>query len=225
MKLTVTKTVNDRSLERRWSLSDAEPVLTHPLRPTVPFTPVDLRIWWQLSDSTRWPESCRANAWPAKDQDRDRNFASWDSTGGHYPAAMPEWVRELAGVVRTDLQANRASLETGTEDVWGYGLHRYWNVEGAGTVSDCRGRSFIPADLDISWNFYPDRPERDHRYNVYAHSAGYGDRGRERDTGQWGGTRLRHDRDLPGWVRDLVDTLYEELAAIGTASTTERDAA
>ncbi|QOD05967.1 hypothetical protein IDT60_20575 (plasmid) [Pseudarthrobacter sp. BIM B-2242] len=224
MKLSVTKTVNARSLERRWNLSGAEPVTTHPLLPTVPFTPVDLRIWWQLSDG-RWPETCSAHAWPAKDQDRDRNFASWDSTGGNYPAAMPEWVRDLAKVVRADLVANKTSPDTGAEDFWGYSLHRYWDVEDAGTVSDWRGPGFIPADLDISWSFYPGRPERDHRYGVYAHSAGRGDRGRIRDTGQWGGTRTRHDPDLPGWIRDLVDALYEELAATAKASTTERDAA
>lgn len=224
MKLTVTKTVNDRSLERRWTLTDAEPVLTHPLFPTVEFTPVDLRIWWQLSDDSRWPESCRSNAWPAEGEGRDRKFASWDGAGG-YPAAMPEWVRGLARVVRADLEANRPSLDTGAEDFWGYSLHRYWSVEGAAPVSDWRGRSFVPADLDISWNFYPGRPESDHRYNAYAHSAGYGDRGRERDTGQWGGTAARHDRDLPGWIRELVDAQYEELAANGRASTAEREAA
>lgn len=223
MKLTVTRTVTDRHLERRWTLTDAEPVLTHPLMPTVPFTPVDLRIWWQLGDG-RWPESLRAHAWPAKDADRDRSFASWDATGGDYPTAMPQWVRDLAKVVRQDLKTNRTSPGTGAEDFWGYGLHRYWDVEGADAVSDWRGTSFIPADLDISWDAYPDRPERDHRYSVSAHSAGFGYKGRERTTGQWGGTRTSPDRDLPAWIRDLVDAQYEELSAIATDSTQERTA-
>ncbi|MET4143950.1 hypothetical protein [Arthrobacter sp. UYCo732] len=220
MKLTLTETTWDRSLERRWDLSDAEPVLTHPLYPTVEFIPVDLRVWWQVS-SGRWPSSCRSHAWPAKDKDRDHTFASWDSSGGGYPAAMPEWVRELAKEVRADLDTNRTTPDTGTADFWGYGLDRRWILEEAAPVADRQGRAFVPVDLDISWNYYPDRPERDHRYSIYAHSAGRSDR----STAQWGGTRAWHDTYLPGWIRDLADAQYEELAATAKASTEVRNAA
>ncbi|ACL42301.1 hypothetical protein Achl_4350 (plasmid) [Pseudarthrobacter chlorophenolicus A6] len=220
MKLTMVDTTWDRSLERRWNLTDAEPVLTHPLYPTVEFVPADLRIWWQLSGGRR-PESCRSHAWPAKREDRDRNFAAWDADGGRYPAAMPQWVRELADVVRADLHNNKTSADTGASDFWGYGLSRRWTIEDGSPVGDRRGRPFTPVDLDIWWSFYPDRPERDHRYNVYSHSAGRSDR----STAQWGGTRLRHDPDLPEWVGDLVDAQHEELAAYAMASTAERNAA
>lgn len=217
MKLRLTATTWNRSLERRWDLTDAQPVLTHPLYPTVEFVPVDLRVWWQVSDG-RWPQSLRAHAWPAKDQGRDRDFASWDGTGGGYPAAMPEWVRELARVVRADLDNNRASLNTGSADYWGYGLDRRWSIADATPVSDRRGHGFAPVDLDISWSFYPDRPEREHRYSIYAHSA---DRS-SRSTAQWGGTRAWHDPDLPEWIRELADAQYEELAAAAQTSTAER---
>lgn len=166
MKLALTETTWDRSLERRWDLSDAQPVLTHPLYPTVGFVPVDLRVWWQVSNG-RWQESCRAHAWPAKDQDRDRTFASWDS------------------------------------------------------VADWRGSPFVPVAVDISWSFYPDRPASQHRYSIYAHSAGRSDR----STAQWGGNPARHDPDLPAWIRELADAQYEELAATANASTAERTSA
>lgn len=218
MRLILIESTDERSLERRWNLSDAEPVLTHPLYPTVEFIPVDLRIWWQVSNG-RWPESCRSHAWPAKAQGRDRTFASWDSVGG-YPAAMPPWVRDLAKIVRNDLDNNRTSPNTGGTDFWGYGLQRRWTVEDAAPVADRRGRPFIPVDLDIWWSFYPDRPERDHRYNVYTHSTDRSDR----TTAQWGGIRTRHDPDLPEWVRNLVDAQYEELVATAKASMAEREA-
>lgn len=219
MKLTQTGTTWDRSLERRWDLTNAEPVLTHPLHPTVEFVPVDLRVWWQVGDG-RWPESLRAHAWPAKDKDRDRTFASWDSVGGRYPAAMPGWVQDLAKVVRTDLDSNRTSSDTGsTADFWAYGLDRRWDVEDAGTVADWRRSPFVPVDLDISWTYYPGRPKREHRYSIYAHSAGRSDR----STAQWGGNPTRHDPDLPAWIRELADAQYADLVAHATRFELERE--
>lgn len=219
MKLTLTKETTDRSLERRWTLADAEQVMAYPLRPAIEFVPVDLRIWWQKSEGGRWPESCRSHAWPAKDQDRDRTFASWDADG--IPAAMPQWVRDLAGIVRTDLHANQASEHDGT-DFWGYGSDRRWSIEDAPLVADRRSIEFIPVELNISHSFYPDpasRPDRVHRYNVYAYSAGRSDR----LSVQWGGTAAWHDPDMPGWVRELVDAQYEDLSATAMASTAERE--
>ncbi len=221
MKLTLAKETTDRSLERRWDLTGAEPVLAHPLRPAVTFVPVDLRIWWQKSEGGRRENACRAHAWPAKDQDRDRTFASWDADG--IPAAMPQWVRDLAAVVRADLHANKPSGHDGT-DFWGYGNDRRWALEDAPLVADRSGIEFIPVELDISHSFYPDpatRPDRVHRYNVYARSRG--ERRSDHLSVQWGGTAARHDPDMPGWVRDLVDTQYADLAAAGTASTAERE--
>lgn len=220
MKATLTKETTDRSLERRWDLTDAEPVKAHPLRPSREFVPVDLRIWWQKSEGGRRAEACRSHAWPAKDQDRDHTFASWDADG--IPAAMPQWVRGLAAVVRTDLEANQAAKHDGT-DFWGYGSRRRWTLEDAPLVADRRSIEFIPVELDISHSFYPDpasRPDRVHRYSVYAYSAGRSDR----LSIQWGGTAAWHDPAMPDWVRDLVDAQYVDLAAAGKSSTAEREA-
>lgn len=221
MKATLTKETTDRSLERRWTLADAMPVKAHPLRPSIEFVPVDLRIWWQKSEGGRRENACRSHAWPAKDQDRDRTFASWDAEG--IPAAMPQWVRDLAAVVRADLDANRASEHEGS-DFWGYGNDRLWVLEDAPLVADRSGIEFIPVELDISHSFYPDpatRPDRVHRYNVYARSQG--PRRSEYLSVQWSGTAVWHDPDMPGWVRELVDAQYEDLAADAMASTVERE--
>lgn len=45
MKLSLKKITTDRSLQRRWALSDAEPVISY-LPPDTEFSPADLRIWW-----------------------------------------------------------------------------------------------------------------------------------------------------------------------------------
>ena len=93
----MTKESTDRSLERRWDLTHAMSVMSFPLLPARDFVPVDLRIWWQKSEGGRRESSCRSIAWPAKGQDRDRTFASWDGDG--IPAAMPQWVRDVAAVL------------------------------------------------------------------------------------------------------------------------------
>ena len=225
MKLTLVKESNDQSLERRWSLTDATPVMSYPLLPAREFVPDDLRIWWQKSDGGRREESCRSHAWPAKgqdrDRDRDRTFASWDADG--IPAAMPKWVRDLAAVVRTDLHANHPSEHAGT-DFWGYGSTRRWALEDAPLVAERGSIEFIPVELDISHSFYPGEgaatADRDHRYTVYAHSAGR----RDRVTVQWGGTSRWQDPLMPAWVRDLVDAQYADLAAAANASTAAREA-
>jgi hypothetical protein len=135
---------------------------------------------------------------------------------------MPQWVRGLAAVVRTDLEANQAAKHDGT-DFWGYGSRRRWTLEDAPLVADRRSIEFIPVELDISHSFYPDpasRPDRVHRYSVYAYSAGRSDR----LSIQWGGTAAWHDPAMPDWVRDLVDAQYVDLAAAGKSSTAEREA-
>jgi hypothetical protein len=219
VKLTLVKETTDRSLERRWNLTDAAPVMSYPLLPAREFVPVDLRIWWQASEGGRREEACRSHAWPARDQDRDRTFASWDADG--IPVAMPHWVRDLAAVVRADLRANHAAGHDGT-DFWGYGSSRRWALEDAPLVADRRSIEFIPVELNISHSFYPDeasRPDRVHRYSVYAYSAGRSDR----LSVQWGGTAAWHDPDMPDWVRELVDAQYADLAATAMASTAERE--
>jgi hypothetical protein len=219
VKLHLRQETTDRSLERRWDLTGAEPVMAYPLRPAMEFIPVDLRIWWQESEGGRREAACRSHAWPAKDQDRDRTFASWDGDG--MPAAMPAWVRELAAVVRTDLNANRSSQHDGT-DFWGYGSDRRWDLDDAPLVADRTGIEFIPVEVNISHSFYPDNSpaaDREHRYSVYAYSAGRHDR----MSVQWGGTRRWQDPFMPDWARELVDAQYEDLAAAATASTAERE--
>jgi hypothetical protein len=136
---------------------------------------------------------------------------------------MPAWVRDLAAVVRADLDANRASQHDGT-DFWSYGNDRRWALDGAPLVADRTGIEFIPVELDIWHSFYPDpatRPDREHRYSVYARS----ERRRRSDymSVQWGGTAAWHDPDMPDWVRELVDAQYADLAAAATASTSERE--
>jgi hypothetical protein len=219
VKLTLLEETTSRALERRWSLTDAPPVTAHPLRPTKEFIPVDLRIWWTASGNPSHLEGCRAHAWPA--EHRSHLFASWDADG--IPAAMPVWVQELAAGVRTDLAHNHASEHDG-QDFWGYSNKRVWNLEDAPLVNDGKGIEFIPAELDIWHSFYPDpatRPDRVHRYTVYARSQGRG-RGHYLSV-QWGGTAARHDRDMPDWVGELVDAQYADLAAAGKASTAERE--
>lgn len=224
MKLALVKETTDRSLERRWDLTDAEPVMAHPLRPSKEFVPVDLRLWWQKSDGGRREEAFRGHAWPAKDQDRDHTFASWsDAAWGPYPAEMPQWIRDLADAVRADLDANLASSHDGA-DFWGYGSSRSWSLDDAPLVTDRTGIEFIPVELDISHSFYPDpatRPDRVHRYNVYARSQGR--RRSDHLSAQWGGTAAWHDPQMPDWVRGLVDAQYADLVAAGTASTVERE--
>ncbi|MBG0738735.1 hypothetical protein IV500_04790 [Paeniglutamicibacter antarcticus] len=217
MKLTLMSEASDRFLERHWDLTDAEPVMSYPLMPAREFTPVDLRIWWKTAHGHR-PTTCRAHAWPAKGHDPDHTFASWSDVRGSYPAAMPQWVQDMSEVVRTDLADNRMTPSSGTTDIWGYGNDRRWAVEDAAPVTNTRGQETVPAELDISWSFYPDRPEHEHRYSVYAYSAGRGDR----TSVQWGGTRSWQGPDLPDWIRDLVDAQYEDLAAAGKSSTAER---
>ena len=225
MKLTLREETTDRSLERRWTLTGADPVPSQPLQPSQEFVPVDLRLWWQLSSGGRKEDSFRGNAWPAKDNDSSHVFASWsDAAWGPYPAGMPQWVRDHADTVRADLDANRATEHDG-QDFWGYGSKRRWDLEDAPLVSDRHGIEFIPVELDIWHSFYPDpasRPGRVHRYTVYARSRG--ERRSDHLSVQWGGTAARHDPDMPDWVRELVDAQYADLAAAGTASTAEREA-
>lgn len=227
MKLTLREETTDRSLERRWTLSGADPVPSQPLRPSQEFAPVDLRLWWQLSSGGRKEDSFRGHAWPAKGNDSDHLFASWsDATWGPYPAGMPQWVRDLADTVRADLEANSASEHDG-QDFWGYGSKSRWDLEDAPLVTDRSGIEFVPVELDIWHSFYPDpatRPDREHRYSVYARSES---RRRSSDylSVQWGGTAERHDQVMSDWVRELVEAQYADLAAAGKASTAEREPA
>lgn len=217
MELTLSETTWNRSLERRWDLIDAQPVTSHPLYPRVEFVPVDLRVWCQVGSGRR-SESFRAHAWPGKSQDRDHTFASWSADGSGYPAVMPEWVQDLARAVRADLNDNRTTIDTCTSDFWGYTLTRRWDVKEALPVADRQGTPFIPADVDIFWSFYPDRPQREHRYSIYAHSTGRS----ERSTAQWGGHASWQNPDLPAWIRELAEAQYKDLVSYATALEAER---
>ncbi|MBT2551592.1 hypothetical protein [Arthrobacter sp. ISL-5] len=115
MKLTLAKITAERSLERRWDLSDAEPVLAHPL--SRPWNSFRLTCACGGRSATAGgPESCRAHAWPA--EQRTHTFDSWQDFDGRYPSSMPQWVRDLAAVVRVDLDTNHASANAGAEDRW-----------------------------------------------------------------------------------------------------------
>jgi hypothetical protein len=102
MKLTLARTNQSRSLQRRWLLTEAEPVHAM-LKPGETFVPADLRIWWQVDEAAPADaQTLHANAWPAE---REMTvFADWRDD-----YSMPRWVRKLSEVVHSDLLANAAS--------------------------------------------------------------------------------------------------------------------
>lgn len=216
MKLTLARTNQTRSLQRRWLLTKAEPVHAA-LTPDKTFNPADLRIWWQAEEGQPAGEdTLHASAWPAE---REMTvFADWRDE-----RAMPAWVRKLSEVVHTDLLANAASPNTGMEDCWAHTLKRKYTVDGADVIpaSKYNREAFVPIDFDIWWSFNVGLSTHEHRYSVYAHSAG-----RDRKTAHWGSSRSSFEYcidELPVWIRDLADAQYLELKAVATAATAERE--
>ena len=66
MKLTLTKIIQGRSLQRCWDLADAEPVRSF-LPPYTEFVPADLRIWWNAEEGQPVGDhTLHIYAWPAE---------------------------------------------------------------------------------------------------------------------------------------------------------------
>lgn len=221
MKLTLVKEELDRTLQRRWMLSGAEPVAAK-LPPYDLFVPEDVRIWWLVEEGQPADEhTLHANAWPA-----DRNitvFADWRSE-----REMPAWIRELSAVVHSDLQANTPSPSTGMEDRWAHSLKRQWTLEDADVIPPSRynKEALVPVDLSIWWSFNVGLGTSEDRYSIYAHSAGRDGRKSPEKTSQWGSSRASFAYDLdemPGWIRELADAQYVELEGVANASTVERE--
>lgn len=209
-ELNLTTSVDDRSLQRRWALTDAEPLPTA-LPPADTFVPVDLRIWWNISTG-RDPVSFHVYAWP--EERPPSMFAHWQGTLDSYPLSMPEWVRELADTVHSDLAANRTSPNTGIQDRWSHCLSRRWEVVGADPLPDLRRAdlTFTPGELEIWWNVTAGTPDRENRYNIDALPDS-----RDRSaSAQWSGTRAAY-RDVPAWIADLADSQYDELTETARA--------
>jgi hypothetical protein len=216
MKLTLARTNQTCSLQRRLLLTEAEPVHAR-LNPDRILVPADLRIWWQAQDGEPAGEdTLHANAWPAERE--TTLFADWRDE-----LAMPAWVRELSEVVHADLLANAASPNSGAEDRWAHTLKRKYTVDGADIIPASRynREAFVPADFDIWWSLNVGLPKCENRYSIYAHSAG-----RDRKTAHLGGSRSSFeysDDELPDWIRDLADAQYLELEAAAQAATAERE--
>jgi hypothetical protein len=221
MKLALTKITQDRSLQRRWALTDAEPVKSF-LPPYTEFVPADLRICWSAEAGQPVEDhTLQIYAWPA---DRDNHLsAHW--TDGYNQAAMPEWIRELSDAVHEDLIAN-ARTNTGAEDRWEYSVSRKWAVEDAAPVHATRyaQEPFVPAELDI-WHTMSPVDTRNDRHRIIAHPA---DRSHgSRAFADWGGGvfydgRPRYNGDLPAWIRDLAEEQRGQLVAFATQSEAER---
>lgn len=149
MKLSLKKITTDRSLQRRWALSDAEPVISY-LPPDTDFSPADLRIWW--NDGAGEPakdHTLHIYAWPFE---RDNHISvHWFNGYNHLP--IPQWIQELSDVVHEDLIANATSANTGAEDLWGYGVDRDWTIEDAPPLPSQRypHEPFAPASTQCQF--------------------------------------------------------------------------
>lgn len=131
MELTLISTELDRSLQRRWALTEAEPVPAA-LHPNETFIPADLRIWWQVEDGEPAGEdTLHANAWPAERE--PYRFADWRDQRN-----MPSWIRELSTAVHADVLANTTSQNTCSDDRWAHCLKRKWILEGADVLPATR---------------------------------------------------------------------------------------
>lgn len=221
MKLTLVKEEVSHSLERRWLLENAEPVVSR-LPPYTTFTPNDVRIWWQADDGEPTEgHTLHAHAWPAE---RELTvFGEWRSE-----QAMPGWARELSTVVHSDLLANTPSPNTGVADRWAHGLTRRWNVEGADALKPDRYNkaSFVPVELRIWWSLNVGLDASENRYSIYAYSAGLNGRRSPEKSSNWGGSRASFVygfEDLPEWIRELAEAQYGELEATAAKFTAERE--
>lgn len=223
MKATLKKISQSRSLQRRFALTDAEPVRSY-LFLEKTFVPADLRIWW-CADAGQPVEdhTLHIYAWPA---DRDDHLtATWHNGYNHDP--IPGWIKELSDVVHEDLIANATSTNTGVEDIWTYSVDRDWTIEGAPPVPSFRNpnESFVPAELSIWHSFSAVDRYRHDRHRIGAHPA---DRNNNpRMHADWGGGvdwegKPRYNEDLPQWIRDMADEQYGQLVAFATKSESER---
>jgi len=224
MKATLKKISQDRSLQRRFALTDAEPVRSYLFRDRT-FVPADLRIWWNAeAGQTPGQHTFRIYAWP---QDRqNHSSATWQNGYNHTP--LPVWIRELSDVVHEDLIANTTSTNAGTEDTWAYCVDRKWTLEDADPVPSLRypHEPFVPADLIIWTSFNTgnhDHNRHRHRHRITAYPA---DRN-QRKYADWGGGvdwegNPRYSEDLPAWIRDLAEEQHAQLVDFATQSESER---
>jgi hypothetical protein len=222
MKSTLRKSTPSRSLQRRWFLTDAEPVHSY-LHPGRMFVPADLRIWWQAKDGQQGKDhTLHIYAWPAE---RESSIsAHW--INGHNHTPLPNWIRELSDVVHEDLIANATSSNTGTGDTWAYGLDRRWTLEHAEPVRSLHypQESFVPADLSI-WHSFNAVDSSHDRHRITAFP---GDRDqRLLMSADWGGGvdmdgNPRYSEDLPAWIRDLAEEQHAQLVAVATRFESER---
>lgn len=223
MKSTLRKIRQSRSLQRRWALTDAEPVRSYLYRERT-FVPADLRIWW-CADAGKPVEdhTLHIYAWPA---DRDDHLtATWHN--GYNDDPIPGWIKELSESVHEDLMANATSTNNGVEDLWAYAVDRDWTLEDAPPIPSSRNpdTSFVPADLSIWHTFNPKDPYRHDRHRITAHPA---DRNTNpRTYADWGGGAdwqgdPCYSEGLPQWIRDMADEQYGQLVAFATQSEAER---
>lgn len=220
--LELKKISTDRSLQRRFILTDAEPVHEYLRRDRI-FVPADLRIWWNAeAGQTPDQHTFRIYAWP---EDRQNHVsATWQDGYNHHP--LPEWIRELSDVVHEDLIANATSANSGTEDSWAYSVDRTWTIEDADTLPSLRypHEPFVPANLDI-WHSYNAKQMHSNRHTIRAFPADLEQRlrlGAHWDGGiHWDGSS-RYNEDLPEWIRVLAEDQYAQLVEFATLSEQER---
>ncbi|QOT19627.1 hypothetical protein [Paenarthrobacter sp. YJN-5] len=217
MKRALKKITQSRSLQRRWALTDAEPVRSYLDRDRT-FVPADLRIWWCAdAEQPVKDHSLHIYAWPA---DRNDNLsAHWTNGYNHDP--IPEWIRELSEVVHEDLMANATSTNTGIEDLWTYAVDRDWILEDAPAVPSIHNpsMSFRPATLSIWHTFNPKDPYRHDRHRITAHHADWNSI--PRVFADWGGGadwqgNPRYSHDLPAWIGKMADEQHAQLVAFAT---------
>lgn len=222
MKATLKKISQSRSLQRRWALTDAEPVRSYLFREKA-FVPADLRIWWNADAMQPVEEhTLHIYAWPAERD--DHLTATWHNGYNHDP--IPAWIKELSDVVHEDLLANATSTNTGVEDRWDYSVDRDWTLEEAQQIRSVQHASklFAPAELSI-WHSHCPGDTKNDRHRITANPA-------DRDLSarvfaDWGGGvdwegNPRYNTELPGWIRDMAEEQYAQLVAFAGQLESER---
>lgn len=222
MKATLKKIGQSRSLQRRWALTDAEPIHSYLFREKT-FVPADLRIWWS-ADAGQPVENHTLSiyAWPAERD--DHLSAHWTDGYNHDP--LPTWIRELSDVVHQDLIANATSTNAGVEDRWDYSVDRDWTLEEAPLIPSTQHakKLFIPANLSI-WHTHSPGDTKNDRHRINANPA-------DRDLSQrvfadWGGGvdwegTPRYNEEIPGWIRDMAEEQHAQLVAFARQLESER---